>query len=130
MEANLSRINIYMVDDCNLVAAVSEEQAMQWSKNEYGDEECGVTAFVIDGTKKYVAEQDSDVSDQEKLDYLRLNFGRTYKKHEPLKAGDKEVMSTKTFEFYYRYSLQQELENYFKDKTLIEVPLLLASTEY
>ena len=130
MQANLSRVNIYLVDDCDLVAAVSEEQAMQWSKNEYGDEECGTAAIVIDGTKKYVVEQDSDVGDQEKLKYLRLNFGRTHIMHEPLKVGDKEVMITKTFEFYYRYTLQQELENHFKDKTLIEVPLLLASTEY
>ncbi|MGM0217665.1 hypothetical protein [Enterococcus sp. AZ126] len=130
MEDNLSRVNIYMVDDCDLVVAVSKEQAMQWSKKEYGDEECGVTAFEIDGTKKYVAEQDSDVSDQEKLDYLRLNFGRTHENHEPLKVGEKEVMITRTFEFYYRYTLQQELRNRFKGKTLVEVPFLLASTEY
>ncbi|WP_375179888.1 hypothetical protein [Enterococcus rotai] len=130
MEANLSRVNIYLVDDCDFVVATDEEQAMQWSKKEYGDDDCGSSAVVVDGTNKYFVTGENDVTDHEKLDFLRLNDGKLFEELKPLKSEGGEVMISKTYKFYYRRSMQQELENCFKDKMLVEVPFLLASTEY
>lgn len=130
MQANLSRVNIYLVDDCDFVVAMDEQQAMQWSKKEYGDDDCGSSAVVVDGANKYFAAEKNEVTDHEKLDFLRLNAGRTFEDLKPLKSEGEEVMISKTYEFYYRKLMQQELENRFKDKTLVEVPFLLASTEY
>ncbi|MGX7149052.1 hypothetical protein [Enterococcus ureasiticus] len=53
-------------------------QAMQWSKKEYEDAGCGSSAVVVDGTNKYFAAEENEVTDHEKLDFLRLNAGRTF----------------------------------------------------
>lgn len=129
MNINISRANIYLVDDCDFVVAIDEEQAKTWSKKEYG-EDCGTSAVWVDGTKKYFIDDEIEISKSQKIEYMLKNEGKELKNHEPLKVLDYEIVLNQSFNFLARRTLQRQLEIEINSQTLFEVPFCLASTEY
>ncbi|WP_086348518.1 DUF7167 family protein [Candidatus Enterococcus clewellii] len=76
MKVNLSRANVYHVDDCDYVVAATAEQACEWSKNEYG-EDCGNCAHIVDATKKDFLDTEIEVTGDVILEYFKRNTGKS-----------------------------------------------------
>ena len=128
MKVNLSRANVYLVDDCDYVVAATAEQACEWSKNEYG-EDCGNCADLVDATKKDFFDTETELTDEVMLAYFKMNRGKKLDDHEPLEFAGDAIRLSEQFRFYTNRTLQQELERRVAGKVIFDVPFLLASTE-
>lgn len=130
MNINISRANIYLVDDCDFVVAVSEEQAVEWASKQYGDEYTESSAQLIDGSTKYFVDEDIEITNDQKIEYLEINAGKRREQHKAVKTDDCEIALDKNFTFYGRRTLQEQLLVETANGILFHVPFLLASTEY
>lgn len=125
MQANLSRVNFYLVDDVDIVVAISAKQASDCVLENYGE---GYEAEVkpINGDEKYITDYEKTVTASQKLEYI--NRSERLRKR-PLKVGNDEIVADSNLNFKVRRSVKQELINRTEGKVLFDVPFIIASTE-
>lgn len=125
MKINVSRANFYLVDDVDIVVAVSEKQAHECVEKEYGYGQ-GEEIILINGNDFYITDTEKEVTDSQKLAYI--NRSERQRKR-PLKVGTEEIVADSNLNFKIRRTARQELINQTEGKILFDVPFILASTE-
>ncbi|WP_321382732.1 hypothetical protein [uncultured Enterococcus sp.] len=128
MKVNLSRANVYLVDEVEYIVAANATQASEFYLEQVGE---GYEPEIVpvNPAKVYLIDVEVEVTDEQKILYLNLNKGTHFRYHAPLKIFADEVIMNERCEFKVRRTLLQELINETAGKVMFDVPFSIASTE-